>query len=259
MPSLRTRDLERNEVAWWSNWATVTWLGENTWVMTSEYFDEYFLNRGGFLECEGVGRHIRKAEELLVKRGATPCFFVQESCKANLRRLGAEGYLPKDGMAVMTLDDAALRVNEEVRVGKVRHRDIGEWVSAYLLSFYGNLNLSAGVTDVVRRLENTNRVTLLTGRVRGRVAGVIALSRSPGLLGVYCVGTVPEFRRIGVTATLLDSARKLASSEGRRAILQTIQSDGYERYYTERGFRKVYAKTLLWKSPAGTAPVQREG
>jgi len=78
-------------------------------------------------------------------------------------------------------------------------------------------------------------------------AGVLAIFRTEGLAGVYCVGTVPKHRRRGVAGALLSKAEAIAGNEGRRLILQSLASDVSARFYLERGFKALYCKQLLSK------------
>jgi hypothetical protein len=63
--------------------------------------------------------------------------------------------------------------------------------------------------------------------------------------GVYCVGTLPDMRGVHVASTMLDFSNKLAVSEARKLILQTVLSDSVEPFYLKLGFRRVYLKELF--------------
>ena len=84
-------------------------------------------------------------------------------------------------------------------------------------------------------------------------AGVLAIFRTEGLAGVYCVGTVPQHRRKGVAASLLSNAKAIAGAEGRHLFLQSLASDGTLRYYLQRGFRVLYSKQLLSRRETSNA------
>jgi GNAT superfamily N-acetyltransferase len=129
--------------------------------------------------------------------------------------------------------------------------DPGSWTLAYLRSFYGDVGLSGAVEPVVSSLSKSKQVTFLESRAGGTLAGVLALFRTPGLAGVYCVGTVPEQRNKGIASSLLARARQIADSEGRVMILQTLESDGALQFYLNRGFEELYDKIVLEKSSNG--------
>ncbi len=214
--------------------------------MTSSRFREYFMNRGGFLDCDG-GTRLPEVESAMSGRGVVPHFFIQESCGGIITKMIESGYEQVDRMAVMTPGATKLQAIRNLRVEVASGAGFKDWATGYLQSFYGSLDLLPSVTAVLQPMEALRDATLLVGRVRSTVAGVLALHRTPGLLGVYCVGTVPEFRGIGVAASMLQAALEAGEPEGRKVVLQTILSDGYEPYYQRRGFNRLYLKALLRK------------
>jgi len=259
LTSLSAKELELNEVEWWANWAEVTWFGDNSWLLLSRRFDEFFLNRGGFLECRNAGKTTGQMEKLFAERNLVPHFFVKEACSGLLGSLVSAGYRAVDSMSVMTLERAKFSRIQEVKVASAEAGDLDKWSEVYLNSFYGGLGLKRAVTEIVESLHRMSEVVLLTGKIGGRFAGTMALYRTHALLGVYCVGTLPEFRRRGVATGLLEAAHGIAKSEGRRLILQSILSDGYESFYTNLGFKRLYLKTLLRKEPVLRPRTRRVG
>jgi GNAT superfamily N-acetyltransferase len=216
-------------------------------MLTSESFPEYFMNRGGFLDCDGGTRRFGDIETAMLRKGLAPHFFVQESCRKLTTDMLGSGYRRVDAMAVMSPERARFRRLAEVTIVDARGEALVDWSMAYLTSFYGDTRLLPAVLRVARAIGGRGERTFLAGRIGTKTAGVLALHRSPGLLGVYCVGTVPSFRERGVAAAMLEAAQRIGIAEGRQVVLQTILSDGYEDYYTKRGFRRLYLKNLLRK------------
>lgn len=119
------------------------------------------------------------------------------------------------------------------------------WAATYLDAFYGSRDLIAEVSPIASRLISAKGTTLLESRIRGETAGVMALYRTPQVIGVYCLGTSPGHRGRGVATGLLTEARRVAKEEGRNLILQTLRSDGAGRFYRDRGFSELYSKRFL--------------
>jgi N-acetylglutamate synthase-like GNAT family acetyltransferase len=250
LDNLDVRDLELNEVGWWSHWGEIKWFGNNAWVLTSEHFEEQFFNRGGFIECESNSRDIEEMENLFAQRNLAPCFFVRESCAQTLAHMKQTGYEEIDGMAVMTPRRPGLKEGGEgIEVSVVSGTTLRDWVRVYLLSFYGDLSLTKPVSEIIGSVRDRPEVAFLMGTVEDEAAGALALYRTKNLLGVYCVGTLPEFREKGVAATMLCRAKNTAVSEHRQLVLQTILSDGYTGFYNARGFDTLYVKSLLAAGP----------
>jgi GNAT superfamily N-acetyltransferase len=100
-------------------------------------------------------------------------------------------------------------------------------------------------------------VTFFAAERDGKTLGVLAAFRTPGLLGVYCVGTLGIHRSIGVASSLIHEASRMAAAEGRLLILQTIASEDAEGFYAKRGFHRLYVKKLMRREASGSDPRRR--
>ena len=244
--------LELNEARWWSNWAHIAWLGSSGYLLTSESFRETFFNRACILNCRGAEATVVWAEGRLMVHETVSAVTIFDACTKAARGLQASGYRPVDTMTVL-LSISPVKPASPVHV-TIRERPAGDsWTRAYLEAFYGDQELAPHVTPVVARLQKLNAVTLLEAVVGDETAGVLAIFRTHGLAGVYCVGTIPEHRRKGVAGALLSKAKAIAGAEGRHLFLQSLASDGSLRYYLERGFRVMYSKQLLSREETSNA------
>jgi len=238
--------LELNEVHWWSKWARVRWVGKETYLLTSETLSEPFFNRAGTLSCEGAARAAAWAEKNLFAHEMASTVVIFDSCAEGERALLASGYQVVDTMTVLISRGQIMSRGSgwSVAVASAAER----WASAYLRAFYGSEALASTITPIVARLLKSKDTTLLEAKIRGKTAGVLALFRTEKVAGVYCVGTVPEFREMGVASGLLARAKEIAESEGRTLILQTLSSDEAGIFYAERGFAALYSKKILQKA-----------
>ena len=252
------RDLELNEIGWWSHWADVHWAGEATYVMLSSDFDEYFFNRAGFLDCVGGEDAIPKIEAEFEALARPSCFSVQEECGDVAAILESRGYTTFDRMSVMQLDRPKFKTAAGLTVLSDQEVETAEWAAAYSLSFYGGLGMRHLVSLIADRLRMEPSVTLFAGEKGGKTLGVLAAFRTPGLLGVYCIGTLGEHRSVGVAGSLIHEASKIASSEGRLLILQTIASEKVDGFYARGGFRRLYLKRLMRREASGLNPRRRQ-
>ncbi len=244
------RAFELNEARWWSLWADVRWTGASSYVVTSKAFGEYFFNRGALVDCAGGRAEATAAEAALAAAGKDTYLTVPEACASVAAALERRGYVVFDRMTVMRSDRLAFRVADGLELVAGEMVEPVEWANAYSLSFYGDASAAGRVERIISLARGDPAVTLLVG-VRGRAsAGVLAAYRTPGLLGVYCVGTVQGFRGAGVAGALLTRAGAIASSEGRTLFLQTILSDGVNGFYARGGFRPSYTKLLMKGPPA---------
>ena len=235
------RAAELNEIRWWSKWARLRWNGEG-YLLSSAALREPFFNRAGALSCRAVTGTAAWAERILASSGVNSTFLAFDSC-ASAKALISSGYRQEDTMTVLRsttpLDD---QKSEQV---VVMSDDPDAWASTYLRAFYGDEARAAAVRPIVSSLMWSRDTTFLESKIKGTTAGVLAIFRTPGVAGVYCVGTAPEFRRRGVANRLLARARKIADDEGRGLILQTLTSDGALQFYRKRGFVEMHSKSVL--------------
>lgn len=184
---------------------------------------------------------------------------LQESCTALSSFARDLGYSTVDRMAVMLKQRSPIAMNPKVHVREASSKEVGEWCKTYLLAFYEDLSLKPQVMRLVRRLTGVDSVTLLMADFDGGTAGVTALYRTPGLLGLYCLGTPKRYRGKGVAHTLLGYAHALAKAEGRRLVLQSLLSEGAASFYLKAGFRELYAKDVLSNHKAAALPHGKGG
>ncbi len=255
---VRSRDLELNEIGWWSHWADVRWAGETSYVMLSSDFDEYFFNRAGFVDCVGGQEAIPKIEAEFEALARPSCFSVQEECGEVAAVLESRGYATFDKMSVMQLDRPDFKTASGLKVLSGQEVGTAEWAAAYSLSFYGGPGKQDSVSLVADRLRMEPSVTLFAAERDGKTLGVLAAFRTPGLLGVYCVGTVGKHRNMGVASSLIHEASRMAAAEGRLLILQTIASEDVEGFYARGGFHRLYLKKLMRSEASGLNPRRRQ-
>ena len=263
MPSRETRDYELNEVSWWAKWVDETvWVSKNCYAMFSEVFkNEWFYNRGGFLGEERVPVDAVEAveKEFSTRKRATTSILVEEgSAWQRLRAtIASRGYVASDKMLVMESKGkfVAKAPNSAVVVSLVGQRKgerLDEWTRAYLSAFYGDQRLNGDVNKIVGKIVGDKKASFVLARMGKMVAGCAALYRTAGVMGAYCIGTVPRSRRKGVAAAMIGFMRGLAAKEKRALILQNMASDEVEGVYLKNGFKLAYSKTLFEKRPKKT-------
>jgi hypothetical protein len=251
------KDMELNEAGWWSYWADVRWTGQRSYVMLSSDFDEYFFNRAGFVDCDVGKTTIARMEAEFEAAGRPPCFSVQSECKELAVLLNSRGYTTFDEMSVMQLTQPGFKSAYELKVLRGEDIDTTTWAATYSLSFYGDRSQQAPVAGIINRLANEPSVTLLAGEKDKEMLGVLAAFRTPGILGVYCIGTLESSRGMGVAGSLILEANRVASAEARVLVLQTIVSDGVEGFYARGGFRRLYLKHLMQRKASNSDLLDR--
>ena len=247
-------ECELNEIGWWSSWASVSWLSKYTYIMLSKEFREPFFNRAGFVTGEeNTVSLVEEAESRFRDDFLDAYLYLQDTEEfASLRgSLVSKGYRIVDGMSVMEMRTPSFDVNHDLVVKVIDEDECEEWSKTYLSSFYGSLELLDPVVRIVRRTIGGKGVSFITAAFHGSTVGTSALYVSDGVAGVYCVGTVPAFRKTRVATSVVEFAHRIAQKSGSKLTLQTIHSDNVESLYMKVGFERKYTKSLLTKSLNG--------
>lgn len=245
---------ELNEIGWWSQWADIEWLDEDTYVFFSSEFDEYFFNRAGFVRVtKNAAQSIASIEKEFRKRERVAHVLVQRGYPRLSGLLSDKGYRITDKMIVMEMSSPSFNVNSEIELDVGSTVNLKDWAEIYLTSFYGEMELERPVLRILERISGTKETSLVLARIGRDPVGCLVLFRSEKLCGVYCVGTRPEFRRRNVASTMLEGAYRLSAREGRRPILQTMSSDSLESFYTKLGFKTAYLKDLFVEGQGSAA------
>jgi len=249
MPIERSDEL--NELGWWAHWARLSWLSKSCYRLGSREFREPLFNHAGFLRAKTKPDELVKlAESEYLGEGVDPAFFLQRlpeyAHTSNL--LLNRGYTITDSFLVLRLAGAIPKRVSGVTCRMIGTEKLDAWCETYLRAFYGELSLLKSVVASVKKALGEGRTRLVLASVRRKPAGTLAIYRRRGLSGVYCVGTIPEFRERGVATALLRRAKEISDSEGTTTLtLQTFSSDSLERFYYKRGFELAYSKDVLVK------------
>jgi GNAT superfamily N-acetyltransferase len=244
---------ELNELHWWSHWAEVTMLDIASYVILSEAFQEPLFNHatiltGGRSADEAVGTAFSLFREAHVR----PSFFVIDDLRylGTMSALESAGFAAKDTMEVLAAGSTRLDEERTVEMVEVK-ADPGRWAEAYVRSFYGGDAPLAAVEAAVGNAAEDKDVSLILATRGGKDVGEMALFRRGGLLGAYCVGTIPEHRRSGVGGQMLSHAMQSASEQHLRLVLQTFAADGVVDFYARHGFERAYRKYVLLPGKVG--------
>jgi GNAT superfamily N-acetyltransferase len=222
-------------------------LDEASYIIISPGFKEPLFNHATIL-TEGPGAEIAIGEAIRRFKGSSvpPSFFIVDEPRYSRTRslLESAGFGVVETMEVMVALPFRLGERETVDLLEVR-TDLRGWVEAYVRSFYGDGAPTAEVEAAAENAAKDRDVSLVLAMRGEDTVGEMALFRRGGLLGAYCVGTVPGQRRSGVAREMLAYARKMAIKQGLNLVLQTFAGDSLVGFYGRQGFGTVYRKLIL--------------
>jgi GNAT superfamily N-acetyltransferase len=240
---------ETNEAKWWSFWAKLEDVGAG-YVLYSDDFEEPLFNHLGFIHPEsGDLSQIRDSivrSWSLLKR---PSAIISNTADFDVHRklMENEGYRSTDSLEVMELVRPDMLKSSDFSVNKTGEARLDKWTLAYLDAFYGSRALMEPVRRAVQVAYRADHTTFYHVEVDEQFAGVTASFVFGDVTGIYCVGTVPQFRRRGVASSMLAQVLHDSQGSGSVLVLQTFGSDRVVEFYEKLGFRSAYSKTVFQK------------
>ncbi len=136
-------------------------------------------------------------------------------------------------------DQNSIKDGLDVRI--IDRADIPAWVK----TFCGAFEVPSW-EDEVGRIVNASfdQLDLLVCYIDERPAGSAALFRKNNVTGLYCLGTIPEFRGKGVAKSLIRESARVAHEHSDFLFVQSLESEGSLALYQKAGFEIVYQKTI---------------
>jgi len=170
-------------------------------------------------------------------------------------RLARRGYRPIELSSVMFKpvagDAAAAAVNPRIRVREVSRDEAGLYASVSARGWSESAEVQAFIDGFAR--VNVDYATCIVAEIDGAAIATAALFTSDGVGLLAGASTVPEGRRQGAQAALLDWRLKRLAAEGcDLAMMCAAPGSASQRNAERNGFRIAYTRTK-WQLPAAAA------
>jgi len=159
--------------------------------------------------------------------------------------------LPKFGtMKILGFDvdnNYVLDTTKKIEIVQVYNQNLDEWIDIFCKSF-DSLGIKDEVTSIISK--HYKKLTLLVARYNldqsTYPVGCCLLFEKNNNIGLYCLGTVLDFRNKGVARQLIGSAIKIAKdNDYNTLVMQTLTEEKYDEFYKKLGFRTIYKKKLF--------------
>jgi GNAT superfamily N-acetyltransferase len=157
------------------------------------------------------------------------------------------GYVIAGSMNIMSKRAKEDNISARQDFEFVKTRDIALWNKTFMHAFSIGPRWEKELTKRLELLSSTDASLCLSFDKDGNAVGCVLLHVDPQrLMGVYCVGTVPEKRDMGVATLMLGKTEQRALELGCDELtLQTIVSDGTTPFYLNLGYRVEFTRNVL--------------
>jgi N-acetylglutamate synthase-like GNAT family acetyltransferase len=208
--------------------------------------DDYFFNRINIrYPCKDVAEILNSIKNK--HRVDIDTFYIHLICDPDSINLS----LPKFGtMKILGFDvnnNQAMDSINEIEIKEVNKQDLAEWVDIFCNSF-DSVDSKNEVTSIITK--HYSKLTLFVARYKlnqtTHPAGCCLLFEKNNSIGLYCLGTIQNYRKKGVARQLIGSAIQSAkNNDYDTLIVQTLIEEKYDEFYKKLGFKTIYEKELL--------------
>lgn len=214
--------------------------------------DDYFFNRLNIKNsCRNISNILNSIKS--IHTNYHDSLYVHLICN-NENCINFKFKIPKFGtMKIFGLDlnnkhSLESNNNIEIEIDVIDNKNhLYNWIDVFCRSF-DSIHIEDEVTNIISK--HYKKFTLLVAhhhyldKVK-QFAGCCLLYEKKESVGLYCLGTIQQFRRKGVARELIANAVRIAKNNGHNLlIVQTLTKEGYEEFYKKLGFRTIYKKTL---------------
>jgi N-acetylglutamate synthase-like GNAT family acetyltransferase len=241
--------MEKNEMGFCRLWAERIRIHDCADLFVNYKLNEdYFFNRLNPFTCPFDTMVVIEEAVRVCMREGTDCYVHIHDKKSNYESsLLKAGFKLIDTMQILKAESyKSEHQKAKIDVVRVDLASIPNWVETFCRSF-DVLEWKPEVKKIID-LHFEKLILLLAlihVRTQPQVGGCAALYADHGVMGLYCLGTISDFRGLGLGKKLVGFSSELAQQQGINPLfLHTFTNDGLLPFYKKLGFRIVYKKKV---------------
>jgi len=228
--------IESNDLGFTAIWSNVTQLECGTLFMNTNLPDDLFFDKLTNITCISE-KMIDETIDVFHQNKMHPFVYT-------LNNPTLEEFLLKKNFKFYdtqhVLKKRAISDSETSHVHHIEKKDSSLWAEVFCKSYdcYDWIN---EVNDIV--CASLSQVEYLVDAEYN--ASCVALYEKNSIMGLYCLGTLPEKRNKGLAKLLINHAlNKVKTKNLDFLMLETYQRDNLLGFYSKLGFEKLYEKKI---------------
>ncbi len=228
--------MEENELGFTGIWSEMTTLECGVLFLNPHLPNDIFFDKLTNITCLSE-KMIDDALYLFQRHNTRPFIYVlnNSSFEELLRKKGFTFYDTQHVLKKSTGNNL-----ENLPIHHIARKDSLLWADIFCKS-YDCPDWIDEVNAIVRK--SVSEVEYLVDSENN--ASCVALYEKNSVLGLYCLGTVPEKRRKGLAKLLISYAlNQVKTKKLDFLMLETYQRDALLEFYLKLGFEKVYEKKI---------------
>ena len=227
--------IESNDMGFTGMWSSKTKFDCGILYSNPKFSDDVFFNKLTGVTCVSEDM-VDKAIDHFRKNNLVPYVY-------SVNYPEFDSLLEKKGFSHYDIQHVLKRRithTEETGAVKITHDSIDVWTQIFCKA-YDCPTWSESVTSILEKsLQSVGYFVDESG------SSCMALYEKDSVLGLYCLGTVPNKRNRGTATSLIDFASSEVHSKNLEFLmLETYGKDNLLEFYSKLGFEQVYSKTVF--------------
>jgi len=228
--------IESNDLGFTAIWSKTTQLECGTLFMNTRLSDDFFFDKLTNITCLSE-KMIDETINHFHQNNMRPFVYTLNNprledflLKKNFKFYDTQHVLKKD----------TILEGENSSIHHIEKKDSRLWAEVFCKSY----DCYEWIGEVNKIVQNSfSQVEYLVDAKQN--ASCVALYEKNSILGLYCLGTLPEKRKKGLATLLIKYAlNKVKIKNLDFLMLETYQRDGLLGFYSKLGFEKVYEKKI---------------
>ena len=228
--------IESNDLGFTAIWSNTTQLECGTLFMNTNLPDDLFFDKLTNITCLSE-KMIDETIDVFHKNNMRPFVYTLNNplleeflLKKNFKFYDTQHVLKK----------RTILESETLHVHHIEKKDSLLWAEVFCKS-YDCYDWIDEINNIV--IGSHSQVEYLVDAEHN--ASCVALYEKNSILGLYCLGTLPEKRKKGLAKLLINHAlNKVKIKKLDFLMLETYRRDGLLGFYSKLGFEKVYEKKI---------------
>jgi GNAT superfamily N-acetyltransferase len=228
--------IELNDLGFTAIWSNTTQLDCGTLFMNTNLPDDLFFDKLTNITCLSE-KMINETLDIFHQNHMRPFVYTlnNPSLEEFLLQKNFKFYDIQHVLKKRTISDS-----ETLHVHHIEKKDSLLWAEIFCKS-YDCYDWIDKVNNIVK--DSISQVEYLVDAEHN--ASCVALYEKNSILGLYCLGTLPEKRKKGLAKLLINHAlNKVKIKNLDFLMLETYQRDDLLGFYSKLGFEKLYEKKI---------------
>lgn len=228
--------IEEVDLEFTNIWSKAVPLECGTFFINENLPDDLFFNKLANITCLSE-KMIDEAISLFKKHHTTPYVYT-------LNNPELEKFLVKKGFTIYDTQHVFKKntnsILEHLPVHHIARKDSLLWAEIFCKSYDCHEWIDE-VNSIVR--SSVSKIEYLVDSENN--ASCVALYEKNSILGLYCLGTMPEYRNKGLAKSLISYALNRVKQKNLDFLmLETYERDALMKFYSNLGFEHVYEKKV---------------